>query len=75
MIILNLLLRYYKGQFARIWIFSPSIKLDPQYAPIRKLLEKMTDQHKEPTMFEDLDQQVLGKLLEEQRQIVEQCRK
>ena len=30
MIILNLLLRYYKGQFARIWIFSPSIKLDPQ---------------------------------------------
>ena len=33
MIILNLLLRYYKDQFARIWIFSPSIKLDPQYAP------------------------------------------
>ena len=30
MIILNLLLRYYKDQFARIWIFSPSIKLDPQ---------------------------------------------
>ena len=46
MIILNLLLRYYKGQFSRIWIFSPSIKLDPQYAPLRKLLEKMTDQNK-----------------------------
>ena len=75
MIILNLLLRYYKGQFSRIWIFSPSIKLDPQYAPLRKLLERMSDQSKEPTMFEDLDQQVLGKLLEEQRLIVEQCRK
>ena len=35
MIILNLLLRYYKDQFARIWIFSPSIKLDL----LRKYLE------------------------------------
>ena len=46
MIILNLLLRYYKGQFARIWIFSPSIKLDPQYAPLRKYLESMCNQDK-----------------------------
>ena len=75
MIILNLLLRYYKDLFARIWIFSPSIKLDPQYAPLRKYLEKMTDQQKEPTMFEDLEQSVLGKLLEEQRKITDECRK
>ena len=69
MIILNLLLRYYKDMFARIWFFSPSIKLDPQYAPLRKYLEKMSDQKKEPLMFEDLDQQALGKILEEQRAI------
>jgi Poxvirus A32 protein len=75
MIILNLLLRYYKDMFARIWFFSPSIKLDPQYAPLRKHLEKMTDQSKEPLMFEDLDQKALGKLLDEQRLITEECRK
>ena len=75
MIILNILLRYYKDMFARVWIFSPSIKLDPQYAPLRKQLEKMTDQQKEPTMFEDLEQAVLGKLLDEQRAITEECRK
>ena len=75
MIILNLLLRYYKDMFARIWVFSPSIKLDPQYAPLRKYLEKMSDPQKEPLMFEDLDQPALGKLLEEQRQITEECRK
>jgi uncharacterized membrane protein (DUF485 family) len=46
MIILNLLLRYYKDMFARIWIFSPSIKLDPQYAPLRKYLDKMADQQR-----------------------------
>ena len=75
MIILNILLRYYKDMFARIWMFSPSIKLDPQYAPLRKYLEKMADQQKEPLMFEDLDQSVLGKLLDEQRKITEECRK
>ena len=48
MILLNLLLRYYKDMFQRIWFFSPSIKLDPQYAPLRKYLEKMSDQDKEP---------------------------
>jgi hypothetical protein len=75
MIILNLLLRYYKDMFARIWFFSPSIKLDPQYAPLRKYLEKMSDQDKEPLMFEDLDQQALGGILDDQRAICEDCRK
>jgi hypothetical protein len=75
MIIRNLLLRYYKDMFARIWFFSPSIKLDPQYAPLRKYLEKMCDQQKEPLMYEDLDQSALGKILDEQRAITEECRK
>ena len=74
-VLLNLLLRYYKDMFARIWFFSPSIKLDPQYAPLRKYLEKMSDQDKEPLMFEDLDQQALGRILEDQRAICEALRK
>ena len=74
-IILNLLLRYYKDMFARIWVFSPSIKLDPQYAPLRKYLEKMADEDKEPLTFEDLDQQALGRILDDQRAICEDCRK
>ena len=75
MIILNLLLRYYKDMFARIWFFSPSIKLDPQYAPLRKMLERMSNQDNEPLMFEDLEQGVLSKILEDQKQICEECRK
>ena len=73
MVILNLLLRYYKDMFARKWFFSPSIKLDPQYAPLRKYLEKMSNQ--EALMFEDLDQQALGRILDDQRTISEECRK
>ena len=75
MIILNLVLRYYKDMFARIWVFSPSIKLDPQYQPLRKYLEKMSDQDKAPLYFEDYDEQALSKILTEQRLIVEECRK
>jgi hypothetical protein len=74
-ILLNYLLRYYKDMFSRIWIFCPSIKLDPQYKPLRTYLERMTDQQKEPLMFESLDEAVLGKIIEEQRKIVESCRK
>ena len=71
----NLLLKFYKGMFQRIWFFSPSIKLDPQYTPIRKYLEKMSDQDKEPLMFEELEQQALGRILTDQRLICEECRK
>ena len=74
-ILLNLALKFYKDMFSRIWIFCPSIRLDPQYKPLRDYLEKMTDQKKERLMFEELDQGVLGKILEDQRRIVEECRK
>ena len=70
-----MLLRYYKNQFAKIWFFSPSIKLDTQYAPLRKYLDSMADQKREPLYFEDLEPQVLTKLLTDQRKIVEECRK
>jgi hypothetical protein len=74
-IILNLLLKYYKDMFARIWFFLPSIKLDPQYAPLRKYLERMSNQDTEPLMFEDYNEKVLSKILDEQRLICEECRK
>ena len=77
--LLNALCKYYmKGgtsMFARIFFFSPSIFLDPQYKVIRDMLEKMTDQKREPTMFESFDQTKVEKLLEDQRAIVESCRK
>jgi hypothetical protein len=74
-VLLSLLLKFYRGMFDRIWVFSPSIFLDPQYKPLRKYLEAMTDQNKEPLMFEDFDQGAVGKILDDQRAIVEFCRK
>ena len=74
----NLCNHYMKGgtsMFARIFFFSPSIYLDPQYKVIRDMLEKMTDQKREKTMFESFDQSAVEKILDDQRAIVESCRK
>jgi hypothetical protein len=61
--------------FARIWIFCPSVRLDPQFKPLIEYLEKMTDQKREQTIFEEFDSAKVGQILEEQRAIVESCRK
>ena len=74
-IILNLILKYYRGMFARISIFCPSIRLDPQFKPLLEHLEKMTDHKREPLIFEEFDPAKVGQILDEQRQIVESCRK
>ena len=74
-IILNICLKFYKGMFARIWLFSPSTFLDPSLKPLRDYLEKMTDQKKEPLMFEEFDSKKVGQIMDDQRAIVESCRK
>ena len=69
-ILLSLLLKFYKGEFARIWVYCPSFKLDPQYKPLRDYLDKMCDQSKEPLYFEEMNHAHLGQVLDEQREIV-----
>ena len=75
MTLLNLVLKFYKDMFDRIWIRSASIKLDPQYKVLRDRLDKLTDQKKEPLYFEDWDHEAIGKILDTQREIVESCRR
>ena len=72
---LNLILKFYKGAFDRIFVVSPSISLDSQYKVLREHLEKMCDQKKEKLYFEDWDHQAIGTILDTQRAIVESCRK
>ena len=71
---LSLTEKFYKGMFSRTWVVSPSIKLDPQYKILRDRLDKETDQKKEPLYFEDWDHHAIGKILDDQRAIVEGCR-
>ena len=43
MVILKLIVRYYKGCFQRIFVFSPSIRHDVQHKPLVDLLDSEDD--------------------------------
>ena len=70
---LSLILRVYKGMFDRIYVFSPSILVDDSYTELRKFLDKMSPNEK--LYYEDLDQNVLGKIISDQTAICEMCKK
>ena len=73
--LLNLILKFYKNMFDRVFAVSPSIHLDPQYKVLKEHLEKYCDPKKEQLAFEDWDHAAIGKILDTQREIVESCRK
>jgi Poxvirus A32 protein len=73
-VLLNLVLKFYAHKFDRVYCWSPSIYLDPQYLPLRRFLDKLTDQEKEPTYFEDFDAAKLAQILAEQKSIVQYTR-
>jgi hypothetical protein len=56
-------------------LFSPTARLDEQYKPLLRLIEKFCDQDKEPLIFEVFSMAKLGEIIEEQRKIVAECRK
>ena len=71
----NIILKFYRDMFARIFCFSPSILLDDNYKPIRKYLDSMCNPDKEKLYFEDLHQNVLSQIIDDQRKICEACKK
>ena len=62
--------------FQRIFLFSPTVRLDDQYKTLIKLIEKLCPgQKREPCIFPEFSMEKLGAIIEEQRQIVAECRK
>ena len=80
-ILTNIFCKFYldksgKSLFQRIFLFSPTVRLDEQYKTLIKLIEKLCpDQKREPCIFPEFSMQRLGAVIEEQRQIVAECRK
>ena len=68
----SMILDGYRDCFSRIFIFSPSGKVDDSLEPIKKYIEKhlQHDTRKEgPYIFEELDASVITKLLKKQEKI------
>jgi len=69
----NMILDIYKGCFERIYIFSPSVKIDSTWEPVRKYLnETINLTEDEPPLFYDTnDQESLEQIINTQKKITE----
>ena len=71
-LLVNMILDIYKKCFNRVYIFSPSIRVDTTWGPVKKFIE----QHdlcgeNETCLFDHYDPEDLHNIIETQRKIIE----
>ena len=68
-----MILDIYKGCFNRIYIFSPSIKVDHTWQPVKKYISEIIDKHDdEPDFYYDsYDPESLQQIMQTQKEIIE----
>ena len=68
----NLILDVYKGCFSRIYIFSPSIKVDTTWMPVKKYIEENDMCGKdEECFFDHYDPEDLEKIIDTQKKVAQ----
>ena len=68
----NMILDVYRGAFARIYIFSPSIEVDYSWAPVKDYIEKVMkvrETKEEPIYFDHYDPQALEQIVSTQHKV------
>jgi hypothetical protein len=70
---LDLLLRHYRGVFARIYLYSPSASIDKGWNALRNYVEQEQgiDQSKEQTFFDEFDSVALKEQVDTQMAVAE----
>ena len=76
-LLVSLLLDMYRGAFARIYVFSPSVDIDAAWRPVKEYIEKDlgVDEKKEPYFFNSWDPEALQVILNTQAKMVEYQKK
>ena len=71
--LVDMVIRLYKGCWARIYVFSPSVDVDSSWLPVKEYVEKTlgVDQEKEKCFFSHWDAAALHEIVDQQRQLVE----
>ena len=72
-----MLVRLYKGCWARIYVFSPSVDVDSAWLPVKKYVEEGlgVDQQKEQCFFSHWDPAALQSIVDGQKKLVEYQKK
>jgi GTPase SAR1 family protein len=74
----NMILDIYRGCFARIYIFSPSIDVDTTWLPVKKYIEsdmKVKHTDEEPIYFDHYDPEALHKIIDTQHKVIDYMKK
>jgi hypothetical protein len=76
-LLVSLLLDMYRGAFARIYVFSPSVDIDAAWRPVKDYVKKElgVDEDKESCFFNSWDPAALQEILETQGKMVEYQKK
>ena len=75
MLLVSLILKFYRDCFSRIYVWSPSVDLDPAWVPVRKYIYgPMGVPETEQTMFSEWDQSQVSEVIEQQRAISDYSR-
>ena len=71
--LVSLILEQYRGCFARIYVFSPSVDIDMTWVPVKTFVERElgVDTDKEPCFFSEWDPPQLEKIISTQYRVVE----
>ena len=75
--LVDMLVRLYKGCWARIYVFSPSVDVDSAWLPVKKYVEEGlgVDPKKEQCFFSEWDAAALQSIVDGQRKLVEYQKK
>ena len=68
----SMLLDFYRGAFARIYVFSPSVNIDATWGPVKRYVaeELHVNLEKEPCFFDTWQPEALQAILDEQAAMV-----
>ena len=73
-LLVDFLVRLYRGAFQRIFVFSPSIHIDSAWKPVFKYVEKTlgVDSEQEQWAFDEWDDEKLKEIVETQKAIIQE---
>ena len=76
-LLVSMLLDFYRGAFARIYVFSPSVDIDQTWRPVKDYVAKElgVDPAKEKCFFDEWDPEALKEILETQAAMVQYQKK
>ena len=71
--LVDMLIRIYKGCWARIYVFSPSVDVDSAWLPVKKYVEQGlgVDPKKEQCFYSEWDPGALKEIVDQQKKLIE----